>query len=285
MQVTLRICAKVNISLDVTGRREDGYHTLDSVLQPVGLFDTMTVSLKAGQGIRVLCDKGPDNEDNLCYRAAADFLERTGLSAKVTVDLHKGIPMTAGMGGGSADAAGVLLALNRLCANPLSHEALCELGLNLGADVPYFLLGCTARVQGIGELVEPVRPMPPCWFVLVRGGQKPSTGHMYALLDERMKHKDKQPATQAVVEALNNDDLDALCENLSNDFLAVYPDRRASAFLHEQGAKAVCLTGSGPIFYGIFDHKEQAESAKTAIGQAGFEVYLAQTEEKAIVFE
>ena len=169
MQVTVHAPAKINLTLDVVGRREDGYHLLESIFQTVDRRDTLTAR-RTSQGISLTVAEGEPcpMEKNTAYRAAQAFFAYTGLAGGVEMTLTKRIPQQAGMGGGSADAAAALLALDRLYDTRLTAEQLCELGLQVGADVPFCLVGGTAFVGGIGEEITSLSPLPDCHIVVAQ---------------------------------------------------------------------------------------------------------------------
>lgn len=163
--------AKINLTLDITGRREDGYHLLDTVMQSVSLFDELELERGKEPGIRLRCDREylPLDTKNTAFRAARYFFEYCGLQKEgLTVSIQKHIPSRAGMGGGSADGAAVLLALNEIYGAKLSLEALMGLGAKVGADVPFCIHGGTCRCTGVGELVQPAPELPDCFLVICK---------------------------------------------------------------------------------------------------------------------
>ncbi len=262
-KMTLRCHAKINLSLDVTGKREDGYHTLESIFQSVTVYDILTVSVQDGSGIVLRCSVPglPCDERNLAYRAAQAMLEASGKKCRITMHLQKHIPSGAGMGGGSADAAGVLFALNKLMDCGFSNEKLREIGIKLGADVPFLLLGGTALAQGIGEILTPLRSLPKLPVVLLKGRQGISTPKAYAAIDalEAPFH----PDTAQMLRAVETQDIDLLakhCGNTFEDAAALADVERAKAALLEDGAKCAVMTGSGSAVFGIFPDKQSADA-------------------------
>ncbi|MBE6850866.1 MAG: 4-(cytidine 5'-diphospho)-2-C-methyl-D-erythritol kinase [Ruminococcus sp.] len=257
----LRCNAKINLSLDVTGRREDGYHTLKSIFQSVAVYDILTVSVQAGSGIVLRCNIPalPRDERNLAYRAAQAMLEASGKECNVVIDLHKHIPSGAGMGGGSADAAGVIYALNTLMECGYSDEKLREIGLSLGADVPFMLMGGTALVEGVGEILTPLADLPEIPLVILKGRQSMSTPKAYAAIDslECPQH----PDTEQMLRAIREQDIDLLTEHCGNTFedaVLLSDVARAKAALLEDGARCAVMTGSGSAVFGIFPDKQTA---------------------------
>lgn len=279
--VTLIANAKINLGLDIKGKREDGYHTIDTVMQSVSLSDKITV--KKAHKISVVCDKGDITpEKNIAFKAAELFFSSSKIKGGAEIKIEKNIPLAAGLGGGSADAAAVLLALDRIYTTNLSNEKLCELALELGADVPFFINGGTARCEGIGEILTSLKPLKTGCFLLIKQGEKPSTGEMYSRLDS-MDYP--RPDMVATVKAVENSDLKALAEVIDNSFIAVNSQFAFERELKEKGAIAVSLSGSGPTCFGIFDNIKNAKSAETHLKKQSIECFLVEPLDKAIIFE
>ena len=254
--LTLRCPAKINLTLDVTGRREDGYHTLASIFQSVDVYDTLTLTVTEGTGIALRCETPgvPCDETNLAWRAAKAFLDTTGLARHVDIVLEKGIPSGAGMGGGSADAAGVLWGLDRLLETHLSDEQLRAVGVTLGADVPFLMTGGTALAEGIGEILKPLRPLPTTLpLVIVKGEAGISTPAAYRAIDALTDppHPDVAGNVWAV-ETRQTDLLIETCGNLFEDAVDCADVDRAKQRLLEVGAACAVMTGSGAAVFGIF---------------------------------
>ena len=279
--IKLKANAKINLVLDITGKREDGYHLIDTVMQSVDLYDEVSVS--ADSEITVACSgSGLDNENNIAYKAAVLFFEKTGKSGGAKIRIDKNIPAAAGLGGGSADAAAVLLALNKIYDAGLSENALCEIALKLGADVPFFIKGGTQRAEGIGEILTPIKPLDKGHFILIKHGNKPSTGEMYRRLDsENPPH----PDANAVIKAVEKGDLKALAESMDNSFIAVNPPFVLKERLLELGAMAVSLSGSGPTHFALFAEKADAKKAYNTLKEENFECYLTKPCKIGIEFE
>lgn len=260
--MTLRCAAKINLSLDVTGKREDGYHTLESIFQSVSVYDFITITVQEGSGIELSCNIPyiPCNEKNLAYRAAATFLEVSGKTAKIQIHLQKQIPSGAGMGGGSADAAGVLYALNRMLRCRYSNKKLRAIGVTLGADVPFLLMGGTAYAGGVGELLTPLPAWTDIPLVIVKGRQSISTPAAYAAID-RLEDP-VHPNHDAMLQAIKTQDMELLTQSCANLFEAAIDCKdvtRAKQALLRHGAKCAVMTGSGSAVFGIFDSKEEAQ--------------------------
>ena len=213
--------AKINLTLDVTGRRDDGYHTVKMVMQSVALHDDVRVAVtqgeRKGKGILLSCNLPylPADARNLAYRAAELFYEKTSaLLGTCEIDIVKRIPVAAGLAGGSTDAAAVLRALNALHETGLSDEALCEMGLALGADVPYCLRGGTMLAEGIGEVLSPLPAMPHCFVVLCKPPFAVSTKDVYQQIDAA--ELPDRPDTDGLCKALEAGDFDGVCKRLFN---------------------------------------------------------------------
>lgn len=272
MSVTLSAHAKINLTLYVTGRRTDGYHALYTVMQSLALADTVRVSVGGAGGIRVTCsDASLSGRRNLAYTAAQVFLRRVGYESDgVAINVDKRIPTAAGLGGGSADAAAVLMGLNEQYGRPLSRDDLAQLAVALGADVPFCLTGGTALAQGIGERLQALPPPPACTVVLAKPCAKVSTGVMFQKFDERKGLS--CPPDRAIINELSKGDLDGVASRLHNDFLPLWEGQAvhdALSVLTAFGAAGVSLTGSGPTVFGLFAHKKSAADAVTELATRG----------------
>ena len=265
--------AKVNLSLDIIGVRENGYHEMDMVMQSVSLGDTITIETTDRlDEVRFACDTPtvPCDDTNLAVKAARLFLNETGIRTGIRVSLVKRIPSGAGMAGGSADAACVLFLLNRLFSCGYSLEKLCELGVRLGADVPFCLCGGTARVQGIGERILSLAPFVRGWIVGVKPSISISTKEAFAQFDrgEIIKH----PDTDAMVKALDACSLAAIGAQMENVFeqtceLKILSEVKAQ--LLKSGACGAVLTGSGSVVYGLFADEDAAHRARETLSSYG----------------
>lgn len=267
MSIIVKAPAKLNLALDVIGRRADGYHDLRTVMQTIDWCDTVTVD-KADSGIHLSCDGGiPEDETNIAYRAAALFADAVGCKHGFSVKVEKSIPAQAGMAGGSTDGAAVLRGLNELMNYPLTREQLLSLGAKLGADVPFCILGGTALATGIGTELTPLPPMPSCYFVVSKPQGGVSTPEAYRLLDNAptLVH----PQVDVLCEAIRNADLDGMLPHMANSFeapLALPHTDAITAVLKAHGASAALLTGSGSAVFGLFKEKATAETAAAVLG-------------------
>ena len=269
MQVTVHAPAKINLTLDIVGVRADGYHLLESVFQSVSVYDTIVVKKKWGRGITLIADdcQCPD-EQNTAYKAAVAFFRYTGIKKGVKITLDKHIPQQAGMGGGSADAAGVLWALNILFDTRLTVAQLCEIGLTIGADVPFCVMGGTAFVTGIGEGLQALPPLPDCYIVVAQPHQGISTKEAYAAVDTAQILA--RPDHAAAIAALEAGDLAGVCKQAINvfesatDLKGVRDIRRRM-----QDYNPLCsqMTGSGSCVFAVFDDRVNAMNCQLDLQQ------------------
>ncbi|MBR6782131.1 MAG: 4-(cytidine 5'-diphospho)-2-C-methyl-D-erythritol kinase [Clostridia bacterium] len=292
MRITITAPAKINLFLDVTGRRPDGYHTIAGVMQTISLCDTVTLEItepvdhaSAGaESITLTCTSPdiPADGRNLAWRAAEAFFAATGRGCKsLSIHIEKHIPAAAGMAGGSTNAAAVLTGLNHLYGNPLTTEALCEVGLKLGADVPFCIKGGAQITEGVGEIMTSITPMPPCELVVACGGEGVSTPAAYKALDALCGNFDPAAYTphaeelSTLLSALRQGDLTALCESTFNLFeTVVLPERPVARGIKEtllaSGAITAMMSGSGPSVFGVFPKGDgSAQKALAALTERG----------------
>ncbi|MBI5287245.1 MAG: 4-(cytidine 5'-diphospho)-2-C-methyl-D-erythritol kinase [Deltaproteobacteria bacterium] len=255
--------AKVNLLLKVLRRREDGYHDILSVIQPITLYDELSIELDDGEGITVETDHPllPTDNRNLAFRAADVFLKKTGIKAKVRIGIKKVIPVSAGLGGGSSDAAITLIGLNELLKAGLSKRELMNIGLSLGSDVPFFISGRSAIVTGKGEGVEGI-DLPRFWYLLINPGLPVSSGWAYQNLDLTKRGED---ISITLLEDLLKNPL-AVEGLLINDLEEVvarqHPEvNEIKTALLEAGAEGALMSGSGPTVFGIFFKESRAVEA------------------------
>ena len=269
MQVTVHAPAKINLTLDIVGVRADGYHLLESVFQSVSVYDTVTAE-RADKGVITLDVLGQPCtcpvEKNTAYKAAKVFFEQTGIEGGVHLTLTKRIPQQAGMGGGSADAAGVLWALNALYETDLTAEQLCAMGLSIGADVPFCVMGGTAFVTGIGEGLQPLPPLPDCSIVVAQPQEGISTKEAYAAVDTAaIAHR---PDNAAAIAALQAGDLEGVCRQAVNVFeVATELEGVKDIRRRMETFSPLCsqMTGSGSCVFAIFEDEETATACVEAL--------------------
>ncbi|WP_050698399.1 4-(cytidine 5'-diphospho)-2-C-methyl-D-erythritol kinase [Anaeromassilibacillus senegalensis] len=286
--------AKINLSLDILGKRADGYHLLDMVMHSVSLCDTLTLT-EMKEGVTVSCDREgiPCGPENTVYRAAEAFYQYTERTPGIQISIDKQIPSQAGLAGGSADpaavlralnlmhqtnlsmetlceiglaggsadAAAVLRALNLMHQTNLSMETLCEIGLTVGADVPFCVVGGAARVQGIGEKWRPVIPLPDCRIVICKPPLGVNTAEAYAKADEQ-GGTGRALYTKQVLQGLEQGDLSEIGSALGNAFSDLLPLPEVDIIrdhMLRDGAAGACMTGSGSAVYGLFASGDAAE--------------------------
>lgn len=259
--------AKVNLTLDVLGRREDGYHDLQSVMQTVSIRDDIEIDVGTGKPWSLTCDKEgiPQDERNLAWKAAKVFCDTAKVDPQgIAIRITKRIPSQAGLGGGSADAGAVLRALNRHFGEPFSVYALCEVGALVGSDVPFCTLCGTAMAEGRGERLRKLPDIPECFFVVCKPEFSVSTPELYRVLDE--KAIAKRPDNRAMENAILAGDLGGIAENLCNVFDPVVTAEHLElnyikSIMNTYGALGSQMTGSGSAVFGIFDSFEYAAVA------------------------
>lgn len=266
--------AKLNLSLDVVGILPGGYHALDMVMQAVSLYEQVTLRRSMDLVVRIPGSRIPTGPKNTAYKAALAFFYYTGLLAGADITIRKSVPVRAGMGGGSADAAAVLVGLNTLYGAHLSMTELCALGASVGADVPFALMGGTCRVQGLGDLIKALPPCPDCWFTVIMPGYGISTPAAFAAYDQIGSPTHPDCAAQET--AIRAGDLNGLCSAAGNA-LEVCAGGADTAALKEaltaHGARAALMTGSGAAVFGIFETEDAARQAASALEAAGRQIY------------
>ncbi|MBQ2676130.1 MAG: 4-(cytidine 5'-diphospho)-2-C-methyl-D-erythritol kinase [Clostridia bacterium] len=271
--VTVLAYAKLNLSLDITGVRPDGYHTIEMVMQSVNLHDTVTVTKAEEIKVTVSNMDELSGEDNIAYKAAAAFFEATEIDGGAAIKIKKRIPVAAGLGGGSADAAAVLTALNMLFDTRLSKDELCDIGLKIGADVPFCIVGGTQLAEGIGGILTPLPDLKDCAFVLIKNGEKPSTGEMYRRFDN-LESPD-HPDTSKLVESICEGDIIDACDYMANVFEPLWDSAAdVKADLMENGAVTAVLSGSGPSIFGVFDDLDTAQKCKSQLQDKYDEIFV-----------
>lgn len=261
MSLRIKAYAKVNLWLDITGRLENGYHTLNTVMRRIDLYDNIVLD-EGGEGIRITCDNPavPCNEKNIAYRAAEAFYNETGLKPSLKVHIEKHIPLEGGLGGSSADGAAILTALNSLHGNPVSEKRLLEIGKTLGADVPFCMTGGTAACRGIGEIMTPV-DAGELFLLIIKPDFSCNTGEGFRAYDNSPVQE--KSGFDAFCEGLNSS-CSLWSGNMYNIFERLYNDSRIEKIKHslvKSGADGALMSGSGSCVFGVFDTAEKAEKA------------------------
>lgn len=276
-KMQLKALAKINLGLDVLRRREDGYHDVRMIMQTVRIFDRLQLVKQERPGIRVRTNLYylPVNENNLVYRAAKLLFDEFQIPGGISIDLKKYIPVAAGMAGGSSDAAAVLFGVNRMYGLGLSLEELMKRGVKLGADVPYCLMRGTALAEGIGEVLTPLPPMPPCNILVAKPGISVSTKFVYENLHANDLRADQHPNIDGILEALRSQDLRDMADRmrdanvLETVTVPTYPViQKIKETMEEQGAAVALMSGSGPTVFGIYEDRNKARRAMSAIRKA-----------------
>ncbi len=273
-RLELNAYAKVNLGLDVLRRREDGYHELRMIMQTVDLYDTLTLEKTEESGISMTCNvEGlPCDERNLVYKSAKLMFDTYGLPGGIRMHLEKRIPMAAGMAGGSTDAAAVFNGINELYELGASKERLCELGVKIGADVPYCIVGGTALSEGIGEVLTQLPNVPDCIVLIAKPDFDVSTKYVYENL--HANSLTYHPDIDAQVAAIRAGDLAGVIKVMDNVLETVTEKKYTEIttikkVMEEHGAMRAMMSGSGPTVFGLYEDAQKAEEAAEAIREAG----------------
>lgn len=258
--IKVKASAKINLSLDVVGRKPDGYHLIESIFQSVNIYDIITVS-KMENGIHLTCNEPniPCDSRNIAYKAAKLFLDKTGIKTGIAIHVEKHIPSQAGLGGGSSDGAGVLYAMNALFGTNIDICDMSKLGAKISADTAFFIYGGTAFVQGIGEIINPIRLLPPIELVIAKGRSGISTPEAYKMIDELSEpnHIDTCKLLKAIDKGkfLNHCDC---CGNIFEQVTTVNDVFDIKKRMIASGAENAVMSGSGSAVFGIFKDSEAA---------------------------
>ena len=308
MELNLKAYAKVNLALDVLRRRPDGYHDVKMIMQNISLYDELTFCVededikkfsdisddkkdKTDNGanknqfanykitLTANSDKVPTDERNLIYKAVKLMFEQYNIAADIKIHLEKHIPVEAGMAGGSTDCAAAIKALNELFSLGLSENEMMDIGVKLGADVPFCIMAKTALSEGIGERLSPLKPLPSCYILVAKPPISVSTGMVYKNLrcDELKSH----PDVDGMIDALSKGSLTGVAERMDNVLetvtVVLHPEiEELKNIMKDRGALNSIMSGSGPTVFGLFDDKARADAAKEFIISKGLsnEVYI-----------
>lgn len=273
--VTLKAYAKINLSLDITGKLNvGGFHTVEMVMQAVDIFDLITVEIDDTISVKCSDENIPDDENNLCFKAAKEFFSFTELSGGAFIKIKKRIPVAAGLGGGSTDAAAVIVGLNMLYKTDLEDDELMEICEKVGSDVPFFINGSTQLAEGTGTILTPLPDFPKSAFLIIKDGEKESTGKMYKDFDslKEVVH----PQTSCLVNAICEGDLGDISKYSENVFEHLYGEKtkKAKTALLENGALTATLSGSGPSVFGLFSDYDEAKDAKDELEELFENIYI-----------
>ena len=260
MKITVNAPAKINLFLDIIGKLDNGYHSLFMVMQTVGLCDTVTVEKSEENGIFLTCSekKLPCDEKNIAYKAAAAFCKKHGIEPNVKIHIEKRIPFAAGLAGGSADAAAVIVALDKLYETNLSEYELCKTGLLVGSDVPFCIKGGTCLSQNTGGILSPLEPLKDCFIVLAKPDSGVSTAEAYAAADNTYLYR---PDSMRMLDACEKGDFEGICKYAGNVFEQVIEVAERVEFkkiMRKHGCSLCQMSGSGPTVFALFESKENA---------------------------
>ncbi len=277
--ITLKSYAKINISLDLVGKRDDGYHLLRSVMQTVSVCDYITLSKSNKEGINLKCNRPyiPTDEKNIAYKTAAAFFEYTGITPSVNIEIMKYLPCGAGLGGGSSNGAVVFDGLCSLYGVDIPIEKKVQLTQGIGADIPFFFYGGTALCEGIGEKVTPLKPLPDCRIVIAKPPVSLSTAQIFG--SPKTKEAFGGTSTDNVIAGIEKGDISAVINSAANALEGASIDACAQiADIKNQfvanGADFAMMSGSGSAVFGIFTNYKKAKLAYDALSKNYKEVYI-----------
>lgn len=274
--------AKINLTLDVLGKREDGYHELKSVMQTVSLYDSVEIHIGTGESWKLVCDRPdiPSDERNLAWKAAKLYCDALGKDPQgITIRIGKRIPSGAGMGGGSADAAAVLRALNRYYGDPMTMEELARLSARIGSDIPFCVIGGTRMCEGRGEIMRPLPDCPRCIILGCKPEFSVSTPELFRKIDsvEILAH----PDNDAMEHAIQAGDIQAVAQQIYNVFDPVVSAMRPEighikGICNAHGALASQMTGSGSVVFAVMPDAASAEKAMAELKETYSQVFIAE---------
>lgn len=270
--LVLNAKAKINLYLDVTGKRADGYHLLETVMHTVSLCDTVTLTKTDRNGIEISCSDLliPCNEKNIAYKCAAAFFDKTGISSGgVSIDIIKRIPSQAGMGGGSADGAAVLTGLDRLFEIGLSESELISIGAKIGADIPFCIKGGCGYCTGIGEIIEPLPAI--CGYVLIGKGQAGiSTAEAFGKIDFLGSGIGITGIKKIFGNVSSLTDIAPFCRNIFDDVTSLEEVTDIKRIMTENGAVCSAMTGSGSAVFGLYESENAAKKVQEVLKQKNY---------------
>ncbi len=281
-KLQLKALGKINLGLDVLGKRENGYHDVRMVMQTLYLYDTVTLIKEETDGIEIESNLYflPKDEDNIAWRAARLLMDEFHIEGGIRIVLEKHIPVAAGMAGGSSNAAAVLYGMNRMYELGLSQQELMDRGVTLGADVPYCIMRGTVLAEGIGEILSPLPPMPRCQILIAKPPISVSTKAIYQALDSR--EIEEHPDIDGIIDGLKKQDLHQVAGAMGNVLEDVTMEMhpvigKIKNCMLEHGALGAMMSGSGPTVFGIYDDKNKIRTAMSRIKKQGLakQIYIA----------
>lgn len=277
-KVTLKAYAKINLMLDINYLRSDGYHDLFMIMQSVGIYDTVSIEKINGRNIEISCtnDDIPIDERNIAHKAAKAFFKANKIKKTgIHINIIKRIPHAAGLAGGSADGAAVLVGLNQLYETKLSDDELCKIGAKIGADIPFCIKGGTLLAQGIGEALSEVKPLKRCYIVLAKPPCSVNTKQAYAQFDNFGKtHTPDQLSMLKAIQKRDLREISSKLENVFEQFIEVENRIEIKQIMRNNSALGACMSGSGPTIFGIFENKENANTAADELKALTNEVFV-----------
>lgn len=280
-RIELKALGKINLGLDVLGRRENGYHDVRMVMQTLYLYDNVTLIKKEEPGIEIESNLYflPKDSGNIAWKAANLLMEEFNIPGGIKIILNKYIPVAAGMAGGSSNAAAVLYGMNKMYKLGLSQQELMDRGVKLGADVPYCIMRGTVLAEGIGEILSPLPPMPKCQILIAKPPVSVSTKAIYEAIDS--KEIEDHPDIDGIIEGLKEHDLDKIAASMGNVLEKVTVDMhpeiaQIKECMLENGALGAMMSGSGPTVFGIFRSRRAAQEAYEKVKAQGIakQVYV-----------
>lgn len=287
MKLTLKANSKINLILDITGIKKNGYHSLFTVMQSLSLGDIITVEKTVGESIEISCDTEgvPTDKSNIVYKCAEKFFDYAQIKNDrgIRINIEKRTPFGAGMGGGSADGAAVLVALNKIFNTELPDKVLCRIGATVGADIPFCIVGGTALALDTGSVVAPLPNLDDCHIVVVKPENCVSTKEAYAAIDalENIKHTKNKEMLELLADSEFHTAL-KLCGNVFEQAVEVPGRVDIKYIMNKNGAVASCMTGSGSAVYGIFEEKSDAENSAEELKEMFNEVYICTPEPNGV---
>ena len=280
-RIELKALGKINLGLDVLGRRENGYHDVRMVMQTLYLYDNVTLIKKEEPGIEIESNLYflPKDNGNIAWKAANLLMEEFNIPGGIKIILNKYIPVAAGMAGGSSNAAAVLYGMNKMYKLGLSQQELMDRGVKLGADVPYCIMRGTVLAEGIGEILSPLPPMPKCQILIAKPPVSVSTKAIYEAIDS--KEIEDHPDIDGIIEGLKKQDLNKIASSMGNVLEKVTVDMhpeiaQIKECMLENGALGAMMSGSGPTVFGIFRSRRAAQEAYEKVKAQGIakQVYV-----------
>ena len=289
MKVTVKAHAKINLMLDILSTLENGYHDLFMIMQSVGIADRVTVTKTEDEDIKITCNKDnvPTDEKNIAYKVAEKFFEETGVkNTGVEIHIEKNIPQAAGLAGGSADGAAVIVALDKIFGTALTQKEMAQIGGKTGSDIPFCIMGGTMAAQYTGTVLSFLPDFEAESIVIAKPQQDVSTGEAYAAFDtaDRVRHLD----TRGMLIAAATQDKKGICDRVGNVFeqFIDVPDRVViKSVMRKHGCECCCMSGSGPSVFGIFEKKEDAEKCIEELKKSYDEVFLCSAVSKGCKIE